>query len=885
MDERISVLFRELVDLPPAAREEAFVLRNVPPELRAEVESLLACDASHDHSITECIAEAAQTVVQADDHGGRAFIGRYRPVQLLGSGGMGSVFLAERVDGEIQQRVAIKMLHVGASEASWQERFLRERQLLAYLNHPCVARLLDAGRTQDGQPYLVMEYVDGVPIDVSVEGRSVREKLTLFLDVCEGVAYAHGHLIIHRDLKPSNILVDQSGQPKLLDFGIAKLLAETADQTRTVERLLTPGYASPEQIRGTIQTTATDIYSLGAVLYKMLTGRSPHESETGQLQAVEVIAGVRDIPPARRLNPALPRDIDCILQKALRTAPEERYVSVEAFANDIRAFLDSRPVTARSASAWYRTRKFVRRYRVMVAAAALTVVGLSAGLYVANRERLIAQRRFSEVRQIANKLFEIDQSASQFAGSTKTRQLIADTALEYLRRLADDAKDDTALAVELANAYAEVARIQGGSGRNLGQTEQAAQSLRVGEGLALSALQRQPANRHAMWVAARIAGEQMLLASLKGGRRDLTKRPEVLRLARKAEGWLDKFNFRKADLEQGYGVLNIYLTIANQLFETRQFDDALRVCHRAAEINRISDTRDASVLISSITAQVYQQRGDLDDALSSILESVRMADRPEAKTDTTMNLILAHVLVWKGRILGQPEVISLGRSEEAAAALENAFRITDEVVHAELTDPGSRVNLGVTGALLGEILRLSDARRALEVYDHALSHLGEIQNNDVIKRSEVETLAGSSYALVRLGRSGEARKRLDLAFERLKDLKLYPAEKVSLGSVAYKALRARSNLEAAGGRISKAIEIDEKLIDQVKAANMEPETSLEDAVDLSNLYRSLAELHVRNRDAGAAAATSALRLQLWQRWQGKLANNAFVRRQLAAAQY
>src|SRR5439155_64042 len=204
----------------------------------------------------------------------------YRLIRRLGSGGMGEVYLAERDDGEIQQQVAIKMLRAGADRPAWQERFLRERQLLSYLNHPSVARLFDAGHTESAQPYLVMEYVEGVPIDVSAEGKSLREQLTLFLKICEGVAHAHRHLIIHRDLKPSNILVDPSGQPKLLDFGIAKLLDETSDQTKTVERLLTPGYASPDQMRGGIQTTATDVYSLGAVLDKMLTGRSPHESGT-----------------------------------------------------------------------------------------------------------------------------------------------------------------------------------------------------------------------------------------------------------------------------------------------------------------------------------------------------------------------------------------------------------------------------------------------------------------------------------------------------------------------------------------------------------------------------------------------------------------------------
>ncbi len=238
--------------------------------------------------------------------------------------------------------------------------------------------MFDAGKTADGRPYLVMEYVDGTPIDVYAERIDLGEgKLVLFLSVCQGVSHAHQQLIIHRDLKPSNILVDSAGQPKLLDFGIAKLLDETGDATQTVERLLTPDYASPEQLGGTPQSTATDVYSLGAVLHKLLTGRSPHASEAGRpQQAIDAITGSKEIAAPTRLNPNVPKDLVYVLRKALRKEPEERYASVEAFAGDIRAFLESKPVQARSGDAWYRTRKFVRRYWIPVAAAVLVIASL-----------------------------------------------------------------------------------------------------------------------------------------------------------------------------------------------------------------------------------------------------------------------------------------------------------------------------------------------------------------------------------------------------------------------------------------------------------------------------------------------------------------------------
>jgi alpha-tubulin suppressor-like RCC1 family protein/tRNA A-37 threonylcarbamoyl transferase component Bud32 len=511
MNEQVSVLFRELADLLPAEREAIFAARNIAPHLRAEVESLLACDVTG-HAITECIGAAAQAAASAPAE----TCGPYRLLRLIGSGGMGTVYLAERDDGEIHQRVAIKMLHAGADRASWQERFLRERQLLASLNHPSVARVFDAGHIDRGRPYLVMEYIEGRPIDCAAETMPLREQLALFLKVCDGVAHAHRRLIIHRDLKPSNILVDAAGQPKLLDFGIAKLLDETADQTQTAERLLTPGYASPEQLRGTLQTTAADIYSLGAVLYKILTGRSPHESESGELQAIEIVAGTRHVPPPRRLNPAIPTDIDSILQKTLRLQPEERYASVEALAADVRAFLDSKPVHARAGDAWYRARKFLRRRWLPVAAASVALAGLSIGFYAANRQRAIAQSRFVQVRQLAGKWIDLDHDIRNLRNPAKARARIVSTMLEYLAGIGPQARSDPDLAIEIADAYLQVGCVQGvPTESNLGQFAQAEDSLRKADEFADGVLRGDASNRNALRISASVAYNRLVLAGLQ----------------------------------------------------------------------------------------------------------------------------------------------------------------------------------------------------------------------------------------------------------------------------------------------------------------------------------------------------------------------------------
>jgi len=384
-----------------------------------------------------------------------------------------------------------------------------------------------------------------------------------------------------------------------------------------------------------------------------------------------------------------------------------------------------------------------------------------------------------------------------------------------------------------------------------------------------------------MFLAATIAHDRMVLASQKGGRRDLTRRAEVLGFARAADEWLRQFHPVGADGEKVIITLGLYTNIADQLLQARQLDDALRVCRQASDIGRQLETRTPQLgMCPWVSAQVYQQCGDLESAIRAIRDAVTLVD-PGRTTDTTEIQLLAHVLIFEGRILGQPDAISAGRRDDALVPLERAFRITDELVHADANDEATRSRLAMAAVALGEIVRESDATRAVDVYDHALRHLREVvANNSVIRRQEVDVQVGSTYALRSLGRAAEARTRLDAAFATLKELKLYPADKVSLGSLNYKALRARAGFEAAAGNLAAAIDIDRRLLDQVQAAQMEPQTSLEDATDLSNLYRELTDFYQRHRDLGAANMTSALRVELWQTWDRKLPGNEFVQRQM-----
>ena len=615
MGQEIELLFREVADLTPDARERHFAERRISAEIRAEIESLLAFDTTQ-ITAPDCIGSAAKQYAGAaggPSEGRRC--GPYELVRMLGEGGMGTVFLARRTDGEVEQRVAIKLVR-SATNPAFRERFLRERQILASLNHAGIARLFDAGHTQDGQPYLVMEHVEGVPLDAYCQKLDFREQLKLCLRVCDAISYAHRNLIVHRDLKPSNILVDGGGRPKLLDFGIAKLLDEEAESTQTAERLLTPDYASPEQLQGASQTTATDIYSLGAVLYKILTGRSPHQSDKPSAKAIDAINGALDIPDPSRLNPSLPGDIDCIVRKALRREPEERYVSVDALATDIRAFLESRPVQARSGDAWYRTRKFIRRHWLPSAAAAMTIAGLSVGLYVANRERTIAQRRFVQVRRLANKVLALDTQIGGLPGATKARHEIVAMSKEYLEALGAEAHGDQELALEIAHAFALLARSQGlPTSANLGQYAQAEESLRKAEDLLDPILQAAPRNRRALLVSAQISSHRMVLADTENRREDARAH------ARKAVWRLDtllglgKASLSESQISTSTVILN---NIALAQKNSHDLDGAIRSAHRSIDFSRSLPSAAAGAATSwSIIADAMRMSGDLDGALSS----------------------------------------------------------------------------------------------------------------------------------------------------------------------------------------------------------------------------------------------------------------------------
>lgn len=488
--------------MEPAARDALLVhLELTDPPLAREVRSLLvAHEASADFLAEPPAFEPARSVNVGDR------LGPYRIVGEIGHGGMGVVYRARRDDGTFAKDVAIKLIDPALRSEPVLKRFRDERQILALLDHPHIARLLDGGTAEDGTPYLVMEFVEGESLLEHCDSRrlGIDQRLSLFLQVCDAVQFAHQRLVVHRDLKSDHVMVTPDGSPRLLDFGIAKLIAAeaggpAATLTAPLQRLLTPDYASPEQIRGEPTSVATDVYSLGVILYELLTGmrprhfttRSPEEILRVALEdearapsalassAMPAEAAASRGTSTRQLRRRLSGDLDFITLKALERDVAHRYGSVEQFARDLRRHLSGHPVLARGQSTRYRMSRFVRRNRAAVITGSLVTLALVAGLAgttwqasVARHERDRAQRRFEDVRALAHAMmFDLHDAIAPLPGSTRARELLVQNALRYLDQLRAESAGDVALQRELASAYAKVGDVQGRPMfANLGQT-------------------------------------------------------------------------------------------------------------------------------------------------------------------------------------------------------------------------------------------------------------------------------------------------------------------------------------------------------------------------------------------------------------------------------
>jgi tetratricopeptide (TPR) repeat protein len=490
--------------------------------MRAEVESLLEAHAVDDGFIEQPAAEFSLGSSMSAKRG--SWIGRrlssYRIVEEIGRGGMSDVYKAVRDDDEYQKEVAVKVLRSGYANTSLLDRFKIEKQILATLDHPNIAKLLDGGRTQEGLPYLVMDYICGQPIDeyCTHNDLSINQRLELFRTLCTAVQYVHQHLMVHGDLKCSNVLVAAGGVVKLLDFGIAKLLnpnpgVRSHDGRLTTVLALTPEYASPEQIRGGPITTASDVYSLGIVLFRLLTGvlprTAPHNFSYELACQIcdqdpplaSVAAGENELLRRAGVPSKLSGDIDNIVLMAMQKDPVKRYSSVEQLSEDVRRYLQGFPVAARAPSVPYKVGKFLRRHMAGLAAVSLLILTLIGGIvatsweaHIAGIERARAERHFADVRKLANTfMFDVEGAIETLPGATAARQMLVTNSLAYLDGLSAESTYNPGLQRELATAYEKIADIQGGFRQaNLGDAPHAVESYRKAAGIRSALIAHDP---------------------------------------------------------------------------------------------------------------------------------------------------------------------------------------------------------------------------------------------------------------------------------------------------------------------------------------------------------------------------------------------------------
>jgi non-specific serine/threonine protein kinase/serine/threonine-protein kinase len=711
---KLKTLFNEVIDLTPAERDRTLERRcEGDVRLREEIISLLEAD----DRASGFIERPAAATISDGIAPHPLTIGPWRVIREISRGGMGAVFLCER-DDEYKRLVAVKLIRRGMDSDHIIARFRNERRILASLDHPHIARLLDGGTTAEGQPYFVMEFIDGTPIDRYCRERELDlpGRLRLFQSICSAVQYAHRNLIVHRDLKPANILVTGDGVPKLLDFGIAKLLdvSGETDVTATELRILTPDYASPEQIRGERVTTSSDIYSLGVVLYELLTGRKPYRIEKSSpaaiAQAIETTeplrpsAAVRDDDSplvARTLGRRLRGDLDNIVLLAMRKDPARRYPSAQALADDIRRHLDGEPVMARPDTWSYRAAKFVRRNRAGVMAASVATLALLGGAagatwqaVEARQAQERAENRFSQLRKLAHAMiFDIEPEIAEISGSTAAREKLVSNALIYLDSLAGESTD-VDLQLELAAAYRRIGQVEGNPyGPNLGKLSDAGKRYLVSRALYERVLREHPRSEAAMeGLAQTLEGladvrfQQSDLANAKATYTEAIRLREKLATVRprsvQDERSLALLIVKQADLLGHSGTSNL-----------GQQDLALAEHQRALEMresllkanpNHPRLPRDVAESLTKI-AYIQNSRGDYEAAAATNQRAIEIAERiaaanPSSSTDQSDYSLACLIAALPLR--------DMGRYGEAIPLVERSYEVMERVANL---DPDSTV--------------------------------------------------------------------------------------------------------------------------------------------------------------------------------------------------
>jgi eukaryotic-like serine/threonine-protein kinase len=673
---KIKDLFHQTIDLPKAERE--ILLADQDDFVRSEVSRLLASNEKLEDFIVEPIV--SEIGLDVNSYLGKR-IGSYKILKIIGTGGMGQVFLAEKES--LDKRFALKIIKRGMDTEAVLKRFVRERQILSRLEHPNIATLLDAGSTENDLPYFVMEFVDGLPITKFCNEHQfdTKERLEVFQKVCDAVKYAHQNLIIHRDIKPSNILVTADGMPKLLDFGIAKLLnSEDLENTTTAmqSRMLTPEYASPEQLNGQPITTATDVYSLGVVLYELLSGVRPFKSDRGNFQKIanlvltqepvrpssvfssqwSVVRDTNEDDPETQKEfiysklrtqnlKLLVGDLDNIILKALRKEPERRYQSVQEFSEDIRRYSIGLPVTATADTTFYRFSKFIKRNRVTTSIAMLILSISSIAVwqgFVANSERAKAATHIAQVREVAKTLLgETSQNLTNVPNGLEVRQAIIEKSAMALDSLSAEVNDAEFLS-ELGSAYQQLGWSQIW---HLRDSERALTNLQKGRELNERAVKLDPNNAKYLL---KLAGTMGSLLEFYQQRGDQEKVVEIYQTT-------IGINLRRIELDPNNSEIyfdnsGVYSDLHEVLGGLKRNDESKTALDRSFEMIQraieIQQAKEQTPEIQSQLAFYLLQKAYLfgrlekkDEAISTYLQAAENADK-SFSADNSQKLAFNH---------------------------------------------------------------------------------------------------------------------------------------------------------------------------------------------------------------------------------------------------
>ncbi len=757
---------------------------------------------------------------------------------------MGSVYLATRDDEQYRQQVAIKLIKTGLGGDMLRRRFRTEMQILADLNHPNIARLLDGGETIDHVPYLVMEYVEGRSINeyCAAHDLTTEQRLELFTTVCAAVQYAHQHLVVHRDIKPSNILVSNEGVPKLVDFGIAKLLESGASNgespaTATAMHFMTPEYASPEQIRGVSVTTATDVYSLGVVLYELLSGRPPYrlnnrapheiakvileqdperpsaaisahrkvESNNGS-NGRAVTSSVINLP---KLRGRLKGDLDNIVLKAMRKEPERRYASVQQLADDIDRHLAGLPVTARPDTFGYRAGKFIRRQKVAVTAAALIVITLVAGIVItlnqnriARAERAKAERRFNEVRQLANSfVFEVHDAIVNLPGATPARSVIVQRGLKYLDSLAEDAAGDRSLQRELAAAYEKLGAVQyTPSVAHLGDLAGALESHRKAAALREALVAADPANSD---YRRELLDSYWFIATLLGNKGDLTRELEMIRRQLPAREELARAE--STEFTDRYNLAGTYVYIGRVLMQMGDVNGALEYQRKALQLREQLSGLDPNLARSKRALSIsYEymglatdQAGDTKTALELQLRGLEARESLVAADplNTDLQLMLNESRRYVGDMLSKA-----GEQLQASEHYRKQLALAETMLASDPTNAQFTSNHAVALIKIGDVeVHAGRVVKAISNYQQAVRIREQLNSSaplDLsIRRDLAEAWIKLGDALEQAHKNLQAREYYQKSLETLESLSSsIPADAV-----------VRRMLEEVNSRVGKAI--------------------------------------------------------------------------------